>query len=264
MNNGTKPTAIVTGASSGIGAATAVMLAKLGWNVTVNAARSIDRAGEVAKECEAAGAKVIIVGGDVSKDEDCRRIASETEKAFGGIDALVNNAGMTKFCPLTDLEGLSADDFLRMTSVNVVGAFQMSRACAPALRRSMTGRAAIVNVTSNAALTGLGSSIAYSASKGALSTLTLSLARALAPDIRVNAVAPGFTLTPWHTKGMSEQRIDAVADHYERTNPLKRNVTPDDVAETIVALIRSAPSTTGQTLLVDGGDHLHTNAAPPA
>lgn len=253
-------TAIVTGSSSGVGAATALMLAKRGWNVTVNAARSLKEAEAVARQCEAAGAKAIVVAGDVSQDADCRRIVEETTKAFGRLDALVNNAGITKFCALPNLDGLTADDFLRLTAVNVVGPFQMARAAAPALR--LTGHGSVVNVTSNAGLSGVGSSIAYAASKAALNTLTLSLARVLAPEIRVNAVAPGFTITPWHAKGMSSEQVASVTTHFRTTVPLKRNTTADDVAEAILWFVEGATGVTGQLVVVDSGNHLHVNSPP--
>jgi len=253
-------TAIVTGSSSGMGAATAILLAKRGWNVTVNAARSLKEAEAVAKQCEAAGGKAIVAAGDVSQDADCRRIVDETTKAFGRLDALVNNAAITKFCALANLDGLTADDFQRMTAVNVVGPFQMARAAAPALRQS--GHGTIVNVSSNAGLTGVGSSIAYAASKAALNTLTLSLSRVLAPEIRVNAVAPGFTITPWHGKGMSNEQVASVTTHFRTTVPLKRSTTADDVADAILWFVEGAAGVTGQLVVVDSGNHLHVNSPP--
>lgn len=260
MSEGRVRTAIVTGAASGIGAAIALLLAEKRWNIVINTARSADAAEAVAKQCRDLGAKAIVVLGDVSVDDDCRRIAREAEAAFGGIDALVNNAAVTRFCPLDDLEGVSAQDFLNMAAVNVVGPFQMTRACAPVLRASPG--AAIVNVTSNAGITGMGSSAPYAASKGAMNTLTLSLARALAPKVRVNAVAPGFTLTPWHTKGVTSDRLEHLTSFYENTNPLRRNTTAQDVALAVYSFIDGSPAITGQVLLVDSGDHLHTNIAP--
>jgi 3-oxoacyl-[acyl-carrier protein] reductase len=254
-------TVIITGSSSGMGAATAVMLAKRGWNVTVNACRSLKEAEAVAAQCAAAGGRAIVVPGDVSLDADCRRIVAEATNAFGRVDVLVNNAAVTKYCPLPNLEGLSSEDFQRMTAVNVVGPFQMARAAAPVLRQSSRG--AIVNVTSNAGLTGVGSSIAYAVSKAALNTLTLSLARALAPEIRVNAVAPGFTITPWHSKGMSNEAVASITAHFRATVPLKRDTTADDVANAILWFIEGAPGVTGQVIVVDSGNHLHTNVPPP-
>src|SRR5262245_60038208 len=175
--------AIVTGASSGIGAASAVELARRGWSVVINYARSEAEANRVAAGCGDA----LVVQADVGDDDACRALAQTTLERWGRIDALVNNAGTTKFVDHANLDGLSADDFLRIYRINVVGAFQMTRACAPALKAC---RGAVVNVSSVAAQLTLGSSIAYGASKAALNMMTRSLARSLGPEIRVNAVCP--------------------------------------------------------------------------
>jgi 3-oxoacyl-[acyl-carrier protein] reductase len=254
------PAAIVTGSSSGMGAATAVKLAALGWNVVVNAAASIESAEEVARQCEKAGGKAMVAMGDVSNDADCKRIAAACVKNFGRIDALVNNAGTTKSVPAADMDGLSAEDFARIFAVNVTGPFLMIRACLPALRAA---RGSVVNVSSNAGLSGQGSSVAYSASKGALNTMTLSLARALAPEIRVNAVLPGFTETPWHEKFSGAAAAKHVADHFRATSTLKRNTAPEDIADAVVWFVTGAKSSTGQLFVVDAGLHLHVNAPPP-
>ena len=158
--------------------------------VVVNYTKSETEAQETASACRELGVETLVCRADVSVDEDCRRMASEAVAKWSRIDGLVNNAGQSVFASSADLEALSAEDFLRIYSVNVVGAYQMTRAVAPHLKTQ--GRGAIVNVSSISSLTGAGSSIAYAASKGALNTLTLSLARALAPEIRVNAVLPAL------------------------------------------------------------------------
>jgi 3-oxoacyl-[acyl-carrier protein] reductase len=253
------PTAIVTGSSSGIGAATALGLAKRGWSVVINSAASPDKAEAVAEACRLANGQAVACIGDVSNDADCRRLVQSALDSWGRLDALVNSAGTTKPVAHADLNGLSFDDFQTIFAVNVIGPFQMARAAAPALRRSVRG--AIVNISSNAGLTGAGSSIAYAASKAALNTMTLSLARALAPEIRVNAVLPGFTATPWHARWTDTESVDRTAAHYRSTSPLKRDTRPEDIADAVLWFIEGAAAVTGQLLLVDGGNHLHVNPA---
>ena len=244
-----KKTAIITGSASGIGAATAIELSKRGWNVVINYSKSEAEAKKVAAQCKEA----IVVQADVGEDADCRRLAQAALDKWGRIDALVNSAGTTKFVKHADLEALSADDFLRMYRLNVVGPFQMARACAAALK---AGKGAIVNVSSVAALMGTGSSIAYAASKAALNTLTFSLARVLAPEVRVNAVSPGYVDTPWQTKGLGAERANQAAAHFATMVPLKDYARPEDVAETIAWLIEGARQVTGEIVFVDGGMHI--------
>jgi 3-oxoacyl-[acyl-carrier protein] reductase len=241
--------AIITGASSGIGAASALALAKRGWSVVVNYSRSEAQAKEVAASC----ADAIAVAADVAEDAECRKLAQAALDRWGRIDALVNNAGTTKFVAHADLDGLSADDFLRIYRVNVVGAFQMTRACVPALKAS---RGAVVNVSSVAAELGVGSSVAYAASKAALNTMTRSLARSLGPEVRVNAVCPGYVDTPWHHNALGMDRANHVAAHYAATVPLKDYARPDDVADVITWLIEGARQVTGEAIFVDGGLHI--------
>ncbi|TVS17701.1 MAG: SDR family oxidoreductase [Gammaproteobacteria bacterium] len=250
----TRPVAIVTGSSSGVGAACVQQLAARGWNPVVNFSRSDAAAREVAKQCEAAGAEVLVVKADVAEDADCRRLVKEVMDRFGRVDALVNNAGTTKFVNHADLDGLDKADFLHIYSVNTVGAFQMARAAEPHLRAA--GRAAIVNVASIAGIKGIGSSIAYAASKGAMITMTKSLARVLGPQIRVNAVCPGFIQGEWLRQGMGAETYDRSKAFLEKSTPLQATATADTVAETIISLIENASLVTGETLLLDGGHHL--------
>jgi 3-oxoacyl-[acyl-carrier protein] reductase len=241
--------AIITGASSGIGAASARELSSRGWSVVIDYSRSEAEANEVAASCKDA----IAVQADVAEDTECRKLAQAALDRWGRIDALVNNAGTTKFVDHADFDGLSADDFLRIYRLNVVGPFQMVRACAPALRSS---RGAVVNVSSVASQLGVGSSVAYAASKAALNTMTYSLARSLGPEVRVNAVCPGYVDTPWHSDAFGVERANQIAAHYAKLVPLKDYARPDDVAATIVWLIEGARQITGEAIFVDGGLHI--------
>ena len=249
-----KRVAIVTGSSSGIGAATALELARRGWRVVINYSKSAAEAGKVAAGCADAGGEAIAVQADVGRDAECRGLAQAALDRWGRLDALVNNAGATKFVAHADLDGLSAEDFQRIYSINVIAPFQMSRACAPALKAS--GRGAIVNVSSLGALLGTGSSIAYAASKGALNTMTLSLARVLGPEIRVNTVCPAFVATPWQIAAHGAERVAERSARFASVAPLQRASEPEDIAETIVWLVEGARQVTGEIIFVDGGMHI--------
>jgi 3-oxoacyl-[acyl-carrier protein] reductase len=248
--------ALITGGSSGIGAATAKELAQRGWRVAINYAHNAAAAEKMARECAQAGNEAIAVQGDVAVDADCRRIAKAVLDKFGSMDALVNNAGTTKVVPHGELDGLSAEDFQRIFALNVIAPFQMVRACHGALKAS---RGAIVNVSSVASVLGTGSSVAYAASKAALETMSLSLARSLAPEIRVNVVAPGHTNTPWHPNVRGPERAAETEKRYAAIAPLRQISQPEDVASAIVWLIEGARSVTGEVIYVDGGMHI---AAP--
>jgi 3-oxoacyl-[acyl-carrier protein] reductase len=244
-----KKTAIVTGSASGIGAATAIELSRRGFSVLINYSKSREQAEKVASQCKDA----IVVQADVGEDAQCRKLVEAAMDKWGRVDALVNNAGTTKFVKHADLDGLSADDFLRIYRLNAVAPFQMARACAPALKAN---KGALVNVSSVAALLGTGSSIAYAASKAALNAITLSLARVLGPEVRVNAVCPGYVDTPWQTGALGEERARQAAAHYAGMVPLKDYARPEDIAETIAWLIEGARQVTGQVVFIDGGLHI--------
>ena len=240
---------IVTGSGTGVGAACARLLATHGARVVVNYSRSAQAAADTAQDCRAAGGEAIVVQADVAQDADCLRLAQAAQDAWGRIDGLVNNAGTTRFVGLRNLDGLAAEDFQRIYAVNVVGAFQMARACAAALRAT---RGAIVNVSSRSTHDGTGSSLAYACSKGALNTLTLGLAKALGPEVRVNAVLPGLIDSRWLREGWGEEVYERVATTYKAQSALQDTLTPEDVAESIVALL-ALPKTTGERLTVDAG-----------
>ncbi|MEW6687716.1 MAG: SDR family oxidoreductase [Pseudomonadota bacterium] len=241
--------AIVTGSSSGIGAATALELSSRGWSVVINYSKNEAQAAEVASRCKSS----ITIKADVGEDADCRRLARAALDKWGRIDALVNNAGTTKFAKHADLEALSAEDFLRIYRLNVVGPFQMTRACAQALKAA---KGAIVNVSSVAAQLGAGSSVAYAASKAALNSMTVSLARSLGPEVRVNAVCPGYVDTPWQSGALGAEKAAQAAAHFATMVPLKDYARPEDVADAIVWLIEGARQVTGETIFIDSGMHI--------
>jgi 3-oxoacyl-[acyl-carrier protein] reductase len=170
---------------------------------------------------------------------------------FGRLDALVNSAGTTQFVPLSDLAGQSAADFHKVYAVNVIGPYQMTRAAAPHMRR--TGKGSVVNVSSVGSLNGNGSSYSYVTSKAALNTLTLALARNLAPEIRVNVVLPGLIQTRWLKNGLGDEAYARVRDGWADASALQKTCTAEDVAQTIVWLTDEAALMTGQLITVDGG-----------
>ncbi len=236
--------ALITGGGTGIGRAVALRLAQEKVNIAVNYSRSEKNASETKQEVEALGVKCEIYKASVSSDQEVRAMIEKVVNDFGSVDILVNNAGTTKFVPHADLEGMKDEYWDDVFSVNVKGLFFCCRAAADELRKT---KGVIVNITSIAGLTGLGSSIAYSASKAAAISVTKSLARVLAPEVRVLSVAPGIVLTRW---------VEGQEDHIERlagTTPLKRVAVPEDVAELVYGVIAHAGFVTGQTIVVDGG-----------
>jgi 3-oxoacyl-[acyl-carrier protein] reductase len=252
---------LVTGSASGLGAATALQIAKDGARLIVNYASSKKEAEETAEACRKAGAaEVLVVQGDVAKDEDCKKLAAAAA-GWGRLDALVNNAGTTKHVPNHSLmEELSAEDFQRIYGVNVVGTFQMIRAARALLEAGAKARehnSAVVNISSVAGISGGGSSVAYAASKGALITMTQSLGRALAPSIRVNAVCPGYIDTPWFSKGRGQEAADKLREQVKGRVPLKIASKPEDIAELVTFLASPVSGNmTGEAVRMDAGMHL--------
>jgi 3-oxoacyl-[acyl-carrier protein] reductase len=248
--------AIVTGSSSitGIGAETAKLLASKGCNVVINYVTNEQGAADTVAACTAHGADAFAFQADVSKDEDCRAMVKAAVDRWGRLDVLVNNAATTKPIRQADLEALDAEEFHRIYAVNVVGNFQMTRAAAPHLRA--TGDAAVVNVSSIGAWKGGGSSMAYCASKGALNTLTVSMARVLAPEVRVNAICPGGLLGNWTRKIMTDEGYQRRVEEAETTYPLRKPVMPDDVARVAVWLAEDGAVMTGEAFRMDAGQHL--------
>jgi len=244
-------TAIVTGSAVGVGRATALDLARRGANVVVNYSRSEDDARETVRLVEAAGAKALLVQADVSDDAQVREMVRRTLDTFGSLQILVNNAATTHFVGFPDLEGMKAEYWDDIFNVNVKGAFFCARAAAPAMKQA--GRGAIVNVASVAGVYAIGSSIAYAASKAALINMTVALARVLGPEVRVNAVAPGFIETRWLRNGLGDQVYEAAKAAQSHRAPLKAVCQPEHVAQLVVSLIAGADMVTGQTVVIDGG-----------
>ena len=247
--------AIITGSSSGVGAATAKLLAGQGCHVLINYNSNAVGAQAVAEECRAMGVECLIFGGSVAEDANCVAMATEAIEKWGRVDILVNNAGTTKFVDHSDLDGLSSDDFQRIYAVNVIGSYQMIRAVSEQMK-AQEGGGAVVNVASTAAVTGIGSSVAYAASKGALVTMTLSLARALGPKLRINTVCPGFIEGDWLREGLGDKKYEELMDFHRKNSPLGVTATPDTVADAILHFISGPQVVTGETLIVDGGRHL--------
>lgn len=252
--------ALVTGSATGLGRSIALRLAERGADVIINCTRSVEDAEQTVADCQAAGAQARLVQADVSDEAGCAKLA-EAAAQWGRLDILVNNAGITRHArDHADLNALSKADFMDTYAVNVAGPFLMVQACKDLLVRAheQTGRAsAVLNISSIAGVTGIGSSVAYAATKGALNTMTLSLARALAPAIRVNAVCPGFIGTRWFKDEMSEEQYAKLEQGVAKSVPLDVASGPDDIAESAVMFLTDATRhVTGETLLVDAGMHL--------
>ncbi|KJY16758.1 MULTISPECIES: SDR family NAD(P)-dependent oxidoreductase [Streptomyces] len=238
-----KPVALVTGSSSGIGAAVARRLSDEGMTVVVNAARSADAGRRLAESLPDAR----FVQADISDEEQVRRLLDEVAAEYGVLDLLVNNAGVTRGIPHKDLEAATGEVWRTILGVNVVGTWQTTVAAMPLLRASGAGH--VVNISSVAGVRPAGSSIPYAVSKAAVNHMTRLLAAAVGPEVRVNAIAPGLVDTPW-TEAFTEIR-----ERVREAVPLRRTGTPQDMAELVVGLHRAA-YTTGEVVLADGGAHL--------
>lgn len=236
--------ALITGGGTGIGRAIALRLAMEKTNIAINYSRSEKDAQETKKEVEAYGVTCKIYKADVSSNEEIKGMITQVTQDFGRLDILVNNAGMTHFVNHDDLEGMKEEFWDDIWAVNVKGLFFCCRAAASELKKT---KGVIINIASIAGLTGLGSSIAYSASKAAAISVTKSLARVLAPEVRVNSVAPGVVRTRW-IEGQEEH-----IEHLAGNTPMQRVAVPEDVAELVYGMIAHAGFVTGQTVVVDGG-----------
>ncbi|MET0340926.1 MAG: SDR family oxidoreductase [Polyangiales bacterium] len=250
MNSIEGRAAIVTGSATGVGRETALTLAKRGCHVLINYSRSRAAAEATRAEVEGHGVRAALAQGDVARDADCRALVAAATDAFGRLDILVNNAGTTSFIKHDDLDAVGDDDWSRIMQVNVQGPFQMARAARSALEAS--GDGSVVNVSSIAGIRAIGSSIPYCASKAALNNLTVSLARVMAPKVRVNAVAPGFITGRWLTEGLGES-YEAAKAGAEKRSPLGKVCEPSDVADAVLSLLTGSRLVTGQVIAVEGG-----------
>jgi 3-oxoacyl-[acyl-carrier protein] reductase len=239
--------AIVTGAAVSVGRAVALDLARRGVAVAINYSRSVAEAEATAADCEKLGVRAICVQADVGRDEQARAMTETAIAAFGRLDVLVNNAGVTRFIDHADMEKVGEDDWDYIFRTNVWGTFVCTRAAVPALRRD--GGGVVINLSSVAGVYGTGSSVPYCASKAAINNMTVTLARALAPDIRVNAVAPGFVDTRWWSE---REHADAIKQFAAAAAPLKKVCQAEDVSKVVVDLVTS-DLITGQIVVVDGG-----------
>jgi 3-oxoacyl-[acyl-carrier protein] reductase len=242
--------ALVTGASRGVGRATALALAKLGCTVAVNYHNSETEGADTWRAVQAEGAQSLLVQGDTASDPDCRRIVQETVDKYQRLDIVINNAATTRFVAHDQMEELDQTLWDRIFAVNVRGPFQVVRAARPHLEQSGAGH--VINITSIAGINGNGSSIPYCASKAALINMTQSLARALAPKVRVNSVAPGFIESKWTTDGLGPD-YETTLESKREGSALKAVCQPADVADAVMSLLTGSRLVTGQNLVVDAG-----------
>ena len=241
--------ALVTGAGTGIGAAAAIALARAGYDVAINYSRSEGPAKATAAECEKAGAKTLLLKCDVSEEAAVMAMMASIKSTFGRLDALVNNAGTTTTMKFRDLDSIPVDEWDRVFAVNVRSIFLVTRAAVPMLRES---KGSIVNTASIVGLRPGPQPLPYAASKAAVVNMTKTLALNLGPDIRVNAVAPGWMEGEWMER-MLKDKYDDLMGKRAKATPLKRCVTAEDVAETMMSLIQGNRFVTGEIIVIDGG-----------
>ena len=241
--------ALVTGGATGIGRSAVLALARAGFDVALNYSASEAAARETAAAAEKLGVRTLLVRCDVSDEAGVRAMLKSVETTFGRLDVLINNAGTTAQWKPKDLETLSLEDWDRVFAVNVRGLFQVTRAAVPLLRKS---QGCVVNTASIVGLRPGPQPLPYAASKAAVVNLTKTLAWSLGPEIRVNAVAPGWMEGDW-MKRMLKDKYDELMGKRAKATPLRRVVTADDVAESMMSLIQSNRFVTGEILVVDGG-----------
>jgi 3-oxoacyl-[acyl-carrier protein] reductase len=244
-----RPAALVTGSASGIGRAEALALARAGYDVVINYSQSEAAAKATAADAEAAGARTLVYQCDVADEAQVRGMMAACEQQFGRLDVLCNNAGTTVNVPIKDLDGLSVEAWDRVFAVNVRGLFLVTRAAAPLLKQA---RGCVVNTASIVGLRPGPQPLPYSASKAAVVSLTKTLAFALAPEVRVNAVAPGWMEGEWMERMLGDN-YEGLMERRARQTPLKRCATAEDVAEAMLCLVQSMKFVTGEVVVIDGG-----------
>ena len=242
--------ALVTGGASGIGKSAVLALARAGYDVAINYSSSEAAARATAAEAETLGAATLLAKCDVSDEAGVRAMLKAVEGKFGRLDVLINNAGTTAPWKPKDLESLSLDDWDRVFNVNVRGLFQVTRAAVPLLKKSE--HPCIVNTASIVGLRPGPQPLPYAASKAAVVSLTKTLAWNLGPEIRVNAVAPGWMEGDWMQR-MLKDKYENLMGKRAMATPLKRCVTAEDVAETMMSLIQGNRFVTGEIIVIDGG-----------
>jgi 3-oxoacyl-[acyl-carrier protein] reductase len=245
-----RKTALVTGGATGIGRSAVLALAKAGYDVAINYASSAQAARHVAEEAGALGAKTLLLQCDVADETAVRKMMAAVGEAFGHLDALVNNAGTTAKWKVKDLESLDLAEWDRTFAVNVRGLFQVTRAAVPLLKKGTNP--SVVNTASIVGLRPGPQPLPYAASKAAVVNMTKTLAWNLGPEIRVNAVAPGWMEGDWMQRMLGDKYEDLMGKRAKLT-PLKRCVTADDVAETMMTLITANRFVTGEIIVIDGG-----------
>jgi 3-oxoacyl-[acyl-carrier protein] reductase len=245
-----KPVALVTGASTGIGRSAAIALARNGYDVVINFSRSEDAAKITARDAKAAGARTLLCRCDVSDDTCVRAMIAAVETEFGRLDVLINNAGTTVDVEPKNFDGMKVEDWNRVFNVNVLGLFLVTRAAVPLLKNSPNG--CVVNTCSIAGVRPSAQPLPYAASKAAVANLTKTLANALGPQIRVNAVAPGWIEGDWMKRTLA-QNYEGLMARRAKYTPLQRCCTEDDVADSMLSLILHNRFVTGEIIIVDGG-----------
>jgi len=245
----TKRAALVTGAASGIGRAASLALARAGYDVAINYSRSEKEAKAVAEEAGRSGVRTLLCRCDVADEAGVRAMLKAVGDQFGRLDVLINNAGTTTEVKPKDFDALTVEEWDRVFAVNVRGLFLVTRAALPMLRAS---KGCIVNTASIVGLRPGPQPLPYAASKAAVVNLTRTLAYNLGPEIRVNAVAPGRMEGDWMQR-MLKDKYEELMERRAKQTPLKRCVTAEDVAETMMSLVQSNRFVTGEVIVIDGG-----------